>query len=197
MRTGTSLRGKVDALVIGASAGGVEALSALLPALTPAMGIAVIVVLHLPPTRDSLLVDLFAPRCALAVAEAQDKTPIQPGCLYFAPPNYHLLVDEGPRLALSVDEAVNYSRPSIDVMFESAAQVYGERLMGLLLTGANDDGASGLQAIRAAGGVTAAQDPQEAYCAYMPQAAIARGAVQHVLDLAGIVGLLNTLEPTP
>jgi two-component system, chemotaxis family, protein-glutamate methylesterase/glutaminase len=197
MQAGAALRGRIDALVIGASAGGVEALSVLLPALTPAMGIAVVVVLHLPPSRDSLLVDLFAPRCALDVAEAQDKMPLEAGHLSFAPPNYHLLVDEGPQLALSVDEPVNYSRPSIDVLFESAAAVYGERLAGLVLTGANGDGARGLAAVRAAGGTTLAQDPAEAPCASMPEAAIARGAVQHVLNLAGIARLLKTLEPSP
>lgn len=197
MQAGAALRGRIDALVIGASAGGVEALSVLLPALTPAMGIAVVVVLHLPPSRDSLLVDLFAPRCALDVAEAQDKMPLEAGHLYFAPPNYHLLVDEGPQLALSVDEPVNYSRPSIDVLFESAAAVYGERLAGLVLTGANGDGARGLAAVRAAGGTTLAQDPAEAACPYMPEAAIACGAVQHVLNLAGIARLLKTLELAP
>src|ERR1700754_4734396 len=99
----TSLQGKIDALVIGASAGGVDALSELLPALTPRMGVAVLVVLHLPPTRNSLLVELFAPRCSLRVTEAQDKEPIHAGVIYFAPPDYHLLVDEGPQCALSAD----------------------------------------------------------------------------------------------
>jgi two-component system, chemotaxis family, protein-glutamate methylesterase/glutaminase len=188
------LHESIDALVIGASAGGVEALSVLLPALTPRMQVAVLVVLHLPPTRNSLLVELFAPRCALRVTEAQDKEPMQTGTIYFAPPDYHLLVEDGPQLALSADEAVNYSRPSIDVTFESAAIVFGSRLVGIVLTGANDDGARGLKAIGDAGGTTVVQDPTEALCAYMPQAAIARAHADHVLPLQGIAGLLRTLE---
>lgn len=189
-----ALRDGIDALVIGASAGGVEALSMLLPALTPRMHVAVLVVLHLPPTRNSLLVELFAPRCALRVTEAQDKEPMQTGTIYFAPPDYHLLVEDGPHLALSADEAVNYSRPSIDVTFESAAIVFGSRLVGIVLTGANDDGARGLKAIGDAGGTTVVQDPSEALCAYMPEAAIARAGAHHVLSLSGIAGLLRTLE---
>ena len=189
-----SLRGKIDALVIGASAGGVEALSLLLPALTPGMRVAVLVVLHLPPTRNSLLVELFAPRCALRVTEAQDKEPMQTGTIYFAPPDYHLLVEDGPQLALSADEAVNYSRPSIDVTFESASIVFGARLAGIVLTGANDDGARGLKAIGNAGGTMVVQDPGEALCAYMPQAAIAHTRAPHVLPLAGIATLLRTLQ---
>jgi two-component system chemotaxis response regulator CheB len=186
----------IEAVVIGASAGGIDALSVLLPALTPGMRVAVLVVLHLPPKRNSLLVELFAPRCALRVTEAQDKEPVEAGVIYFAPPDYHLLVDEGPQLALSADAAVNFSRPSIDVLFESAAVVYGGCLLGIVLTGANGDGAAGLAAIREAGGITAAQDPAEAVCPSMPQAAIARGAVDHVLTLHGIVALLKTLGPT-
>lgn len=194
MGTPPSILRDIDALVIGASAGGVEALSVLLPALTPGMRVTVLVVLHLPPTRNSLLVELFAPRCALRVTEAQDKEPMQTGTIYFAPPDYHLLVEDGPQIALSADEPVNYSRPSIDVTFESAAIVFGTRLAGIVLTGANDDGARGLKAIGDAGGTTMVQDPKEALCAYMPEAAIARARADHVLPLSGMAHLLRTLQ---
>ncbi len=191
-------RGRVDAIVIGASAGGVEALMALLPALPPDLPAAVFVVLHLPRDRDSLLVDIFRPRCALRVLEAQDKDAVTKGSVYFAPPDYHLLVDRDaqgrPQLALSVDEAVNYSRPSIDVLFESAADVYRARLMGIVLTGGNQDGAAGLEAVRRAGGITVVQDPQTAQVSLMPASALARGPVDFVLSLGDMAGLMNMLH---
>jgi len=160
-----------DAVVIGASAGGVEALSLLLPALDPQAPVAYFIVLHLPRYRPSLLTEVFNPKCALPVVEAEDKVPIVPGTVYFAPPDYHLLVDEGPAIALSVDDPVLFSRPSIDVLFQSAADHYGARLMGIALTGANEDGAQGLAAIAQAGGETIVQDPAEAASPTLPRAA--------------------------
>ncbi|HET7794983.1 MAG TPA: chemotaxis protein CheB [Rhizobacter sp.] len=188
------LRRPVDAIAIGTSAGGVEALSVLLPALKPGLAAAVMVVLHLPRERPSLLVEIFMPRCALPVREAQDKEPVQPGHLYFAPADYHLLVDEGPCLSLSVDEPVHFSRPSIDVLFESAADIYGERLLGIVLTGANQDGAEGLATIHRLGGITVVQEPDSAYAPLMPQSALRCGPVDHVLPLEGIADLLRALN---
>jgi len=193
MNTIASLAGRVDAVVIGTSAGGVEALSRLLPALPRAAPAAVFVVLHLPRERPSLLVDIFAHRCEMAVREASDKEPVEAGTIYFAPPDYHLLVDEGPQLALSSDELVNFSRPAIDVLFESAADEYGERLLGIVLTGGNQDGAAGLQAVRAAGGMTIVQQPETAQVPYMPELALERGEVDYVLTLEQIAALLGTL----
>ena len=186
----------IAALALGASAGGVEALSRILRALPADWPVAVLVVLHLPRDRPSLLVELFAPRCAVRLAEATDKLPIVPGTAYFAPPDYHFLVEAGapgepPHAALSIDEAVQFSRPSIDVLFESAADVYGARLAGALLTGANADGTAGLAAIRRAGGVTLAQDPDEAYASAMPAAARDAGVVDFLLPLDGIVHWLQ------
>lgn len=192
-----SLHGRVDAVAIGASAGGVEALSALLPALPARARAAVLVVLHLPRERPSLLPEIFAAKCALPCREAEDKAPVEPGVVCFAPPDYHLLVDEGPRLALSADEPVNFSRPSIDVLFESAAEVYGGRLAGIVLTGGNADGAAGLAAIHAAGGITIVQHPDTAQASLMPTSALQRSPVDHVLDLAGIAALLRTLDAEP
>lgn len=188
------LAGRVDALVIGASAGGVEALSLLLTALPATLSFPVFIVLHMPRDRPSLLAPLFGPRCAVPIREAEDKEPVVPGTVYFAPPDYHLLLDAGPVLALSVDDPVNYSRPSIDVLFESASDLYGTRLAGMILTGANEDGATGLAAVRDAGGVTIVQDPDTAFAATMPAAALRRGAADFILPLAGIADLLRTLE---
>src|SRR5450830_466422 len=187
-----AITGPFDAIVIGASAGGVEALSLLLPSL-PAQAPAVLVVLHLPRDRPSLLVNLFAPKCAMHVCEAQDKEPILPGTIYFAPPDYHLLVDDGPQVALSADEPVNFSRPAIDVLFETAADYYRERLLGIVLTGGNHDGAAGLQAIRATGGTSLVQQPDDAQSSYMPEQAIKLGAVDGILPLHEMAALLHAV----
>ena len=189
-----SLNRPVDGVVIGASAGGVEALSVLLPALPSGLWASLFIVLHLPRERPSLLVEIFTPRCARPVREAQDKEPVEPGTIYFAPPDYHLLLDKGPRLALSADEPVNFSRPSIDVLFESAADVYRERLLGVILTGANEDGASGLEAVHRAGGVTVVQEPASAQAPLMAAAALKRSTPDFVLPLDQIAGLLGRLE---
>jgi two-component system chemotaxis response regulator CheB len=184
---------RIDAVVIGASAGGIEALSILLPALPERLRAAVLIVLHLPRERPSLLVELFQPKCAVPVQEAQDKEPIARGTVYFAPPDYHLLVDDGPQLALSADEPVHYSRPSIDVLFESAALWYRHRLLGIILTGANEDGAAGLAAVHQSGGTTVVQQPETAHASVMVESALKRSPVDLVLTLEEIAGLLRTL----
>lgn len=185
------------AIVVGGSAGGIDALLELLPALPATLQAAVLVVLHLPRDRRSLLVEIFQPRCALPLREAQDKDAITPGSVSFAPPDYHLLVDGGPQsphVGLSVDPPLHFSRPSIDVLFESAADHYGPRLVGILLSGANEDGVHGLQTIQAAGGLTIVQDPASACMPTMPQAAIAAVAVDHILPPEGIATLLADLH---
>ena len=185
---------RFDAIAIGTSAGGVEALSRLLPALPKGLDAAVFVVLHLPRHRPSLLAEIFAPRCALPVREALDKEPVQPGTVYLAPPDYHLLVDAGPQIALSTDEPVQYSRPSVDVLFESAADVYGARLLGIILTGGNEDGAAGLAAVRRAGGMTLVQQPAEALAPQMPAAALALGPADRVATLEEMARFLGALD---
>jgi two-component system chemotaxis response regulator CheB len=193
VRDAEALRGRIDAIVIGASAGGVDALSILLPALTLGLRASLFVVVHLPRERPSLLVEIFAPKCALHVKEAEDKMRVDPGTVYFAPPDYHLLIDKGPQLALSIDEPVHFSRPSIDVLFESAADIYAERLMGIILTGANEDGAAGLAAIHRSGGVTIVQEPDSAQVPLMVLSALERTPVDFVLSLKNIAALLQTL----
>lgn len=189
-----SLTWRVDAVAIGTSAGGVEALSVLLPALPKGMRAAVFIVLHLPRERPSMLVDIFQPKSAVPVREAEDKEPVQPGTVYFAAPDYHLLIEKGPQIALSADEPVHHSRPSIDVLFESGAEVYGERLLGMILTGTNQDGASGLEMVHLAGGHTVVQRPDTALASFMAEAALKRGPADLVLSLDEIASLLRTLE---
>lgn len=183
----------VDAVAIGTSAGGIEALSVLLPALPGTLRPPVFVVLHLTPAKPSLLVEIFGRKCRRPVREAEDKSPVEPGVVYFAPPDYHMLIDDGPVLSLAADEAVNFSRPSIDVLFESAADVYGAGLLGIILTGASHDGAAGLAAVQAAGGLTVVQDSAEAYASAMTDAAVRRSAVDRVMTLKQIADVLRGL----
>jgi two-component system chemotaxis response regulator CheB len=189
----------VAAVVIGASAGGVEALGLLLPALDARCRAAVLIVIHLPRERPSLLKNLYVARCALPICEVEDKQEVAPGTVYFAPPDYHMLIEchDGapPSLALSVDEPVHHSRPSIDVLFESAAECWGDKLMAVILTGANEDGARGLAAVAAAGGLTVVQQPAEALAPTLPSAAVRTGAAQQVLPVAGIRELFTQLVP--
>jgi two-component system chemotaxis response regulator CheB len=184
---------EVQAVVIGASAGGIQALTELLPAFRAHTAAAILVVLHIPRDRPSLLTEVFAPKCALAVCEAQDKEPVASGTVYFAPSNYHLLVDEGPQLALSADDLVHHSRPSIDVLFESAAAIYGRRLLGVILTGANEDGAEGLAAVHDAGGITVVQEPETAQAATMVLSAMELRPPDYVLPLERIAELFRTV----
>jgi two-component system chemotaxis response regulator CheB len=192
---GVSISRQIDAVVIGASAGGVEALSVLLPAVPSSAKAAFLIVLHLPRDRPSLLAEIFSRKCALPVREAEDKESVAPGTVYFAPSNYHLLVDRGPQLALSADELVHHSRPSIDVLFESAAHVYGNRLLGVILTGANEDGAAGLAAVHEGGGITVAQQPESARSPQMILSALKLRPADLVLPLDGIAALFETLTP--
>ena len=182
------------AIVIGGSAGSIEVLGVLLAALPASLRAAVLVVLHLPRERPSLLCKIFQRRCALPLREAQDKEPIESGTLYFAPPDYHMLVDTGPALALSVDPPVHYTRPSIDVLFESAADAYRHQLIGIVLSGANQDGARGLAAVHAQGGLCLVQEPASAAMRTMPEAAQQRTAGCQALDPQGLAALLTALH---
>jgi two-component system chemotaxis response regulator CheB len=188
--------GSAKAVVIGASAGAVEALSRILPALPANYGAPIMIVVHVPPNKGSVLADLFATKCAIAVREAEDKEPARPGTVYFAPADYHLLVEDDGCLSLSNDEPVHYSRPSIDVLFESAADAYGPHLIGVLLTGANQDGAKGLGAVARAGGEAIVQDPDEAFARAMPEAGLAMRPDARVLSLHDIASYLRGVGKT-
>jgi two-component system chemotaxis response regulator CheB len=172
-----------EAIVIGASAGAFEALSSLLPGLAADYPLPILIVVHLPPDNSSLFAELFRARCAIQVREAEDKEPIKLGVAYFAPPDYHLLVEDDRRLSLSGDEPVLFSRPSIDVLFESAADAYHCGLIGVVLTGANSDGAQGLKAVVEAGGAAIVQSPGSAYATAMPEAAIRACPEARILPL--------------
>ncbi|TCM16156.1 two-component system chemotaxis response regulator CheB [Novosphingobium sp. PhB165] len=178
------------AVVIGASAGAIQALSEVLPALPPTFPLPILIVVHIPADGGNMLAPLFAGKCRIAVREAEDKEPVLGGTAYFAPPDYHLLVEAGGTLSLSSDEAVLHSRPAIDVLFESAADAYGGALVGIVLTGANQDGAAGLRAIAQAGGIVLVEDPSIAYADAMPLAALSECPEARVLSLAGIADFL-------
>lgn len=164
--------GLEGAVAIGGSAGAVQALLQILPALPADYPLPVLIVVHVPPGRQNALVPLFNDRSRIAVKEAEDKEPAQAGVVYFAPSDYHLLVESDGALSLSSDELVNMSRPAIDVLFESAADAFGPQLTAVVLTGANADGAEGLRAVVAAGGSAVVEDPQTAFAPAMPEAAL-------------------------
>jgi two-component system chemotaxis response regulator CheB len=185
---------EIQAIAIGASAGGVDALAILLEALPERFKPAILVVVHIPGDRPSMLADLFGASCRLPVREALDKEPVAPGTIYFAPPDYHLLVEKDKSLSLSHDAPVAFSRPSIDVLFESAALAYGPALLGIVLTGANSDGADGLAAVRRAGGHAWVQEPKDAVAGAMPSAAIARAGADLVVPMRDMAERLVQLH---
>jgi two-component system chemotaxis response regulator CheB len=184
----------VDAIVVGASAGGVEALLKIFSGVRPGFRLPIITVLHVPEERRSQLAQVFQARLPIRVKEADDKEDIAPGTLYFAAPGYHLSVEADLSLSLSQEDRVFHSRPSIDILFESAADAYGKRLAGVLLTGANNDGAVGLSRIKLGGGMTVIQDPDHAQARAMPEAALALHEPDYLLPLNDIGQLLVELE---
>jgi two-component system, chemotaxis family, protein-glutamate methylesterase/glutaminase len=179
-------------VVIGASTGGLHALGSVLGALPAGLAAPVVLVQHRGAGGPDLLAGLLRRRTPLGVREAEDKAPLRPGCALLAPAGYHLLVEEG-HVALSTDAAVRFSRPSVDLALESAAVAYGPAAVGVVLTGANDDGARGLRALRAAGGFAVVQDPAGAERPEMPRAAIAAAAPQAVVALEEIGPLIERL----
>ncbi len=184
-----------EIVAIGASWGGLHAVGTLLEGLGPGFGAPVVVAQHRSPTDDQeLLAELLARRSGLPVADADDKDALIPGRVILAPPGYHLLVEDGS-VALSCEDLVQFSRPSIDVLFQSVAEEYGERAIGVVLTGANEDGACGLEEIARRGGHTVVQDPASSERPEMPRAALARVAPDAVLRLESIAGHLQSLCP--
>ena len=185
---------RIEAVVIGGSAGGVDALVTLLPAIPAGYTLPVVCILHLPGDRESRLAELFDDRLPVPVREAADKAPLVPGTVYFAGSGYHLSVEQDRTFSLSCEPPVAFARPALDVLMESAADAYGPGLAGILLTGANHDGAEGMAAIHAGGGFTVVQDPQDAQVPTMPQEALRRFKPHLVLPLAAIHALLPMLE---
>lgn len=183
-----------QAIVIGASVGALDALSRILPTFPENYPYAVLVVVHIPSDKNSLMASLFSSRCRMKVKEAEDKELIQASTIYFAPPDYHLLVETDFHLSLSNEEPVLYSRPSIDVLFESAADAYGDSLVGVILTGANQDGANGLKAVCAAGGKAFVQSPETAEGVAMPEAALRACPTALAMPLDQIASALNAFD---
>lgn len=183
-----------ELVAIGASAGGVEAVSQLLSALPKDFEPAVLIVLHLPPQGPNALASVFSRKCAIPVKEAEDKEPVSGGTVYVAPADYHLLVEPDRSLSLSRDEARHYSRPSIDMLFESAALAYRKRVLAILLTGANEDGAQGMKQIGECGGRAWVQDPAQAFSATMPEAAIQLSDPERVMGLSEMADCLKQLN---
>jgi len=179
-----------EAIVIGGSSGALDALSIILPALPAAFTIPIAIVVHVPQNRPSLLADVLGARCALRVREVEDKEPVAGGTVFVAPPNYHLLIERQRTFALSIDAPIHYSRPAIDVLFESAAEAYGERLLAVLLAGANEDGAHGVRRVKAMGGTVVVQEPSSTHAPEMPNAALRSASVDSALAPPGIAAFL-------
>jgi two-component system chemotaxis response regulator CheB len=184
---------RVQAIVIGASAGAVETLQHLLPILSPVLRVPAVVVVHVPPRRPSMLPELFGSLCDGPVREPVDKQPVAAGTIWFAPADYHLMIERDHTFALSIDAPVNFSRPSLDVLFESAADAYGAQLAAVVLTGGSEDGAEGARKIRRGGGIVLVQDPDEAPMRIMPEAAIRSADPQLVGPVAKIAETLRGL----
>jgi two-component system chemotaxis response regulator CheB len=182
-----------ELIVMGTSLGGLAALTTVLAQLPGTLSVPLVIVQHRGLGGESGLVTLLADRTALSVVDAEDKMPLEPQHAYLAPPDYHLLIEDRGHLALSTDPPVRSARPSIDVLFESAARTYGPRVVGVVLTGASADGADGLRAIKERGGRAVIQDPATAECSTMPSAALATTPVAAVLHLGDIADYLTAL----
>ncbi|HLN94305.1 MAG TPA: chemotaxis protein CheB [Flavobacterium sp.] len=180
-------------LVIGGSAGSLDILLQIVPKLEP-VSFPIVIVLHRRNSEDLALEELMEIKSALPVAEVEDKTRLLPGHVYLAPADYHLLFEKSGFLSLDDSERIHFSRPSIDVSFESAADAYGPTVVGLLLSGANADGSKGLEAIRKAGGHTVAQDPVTAEVPLMPRMAIEAGWVETIVRNENLVDYIHQLD---
>lgn len=181
------------AVVMGVSTGGVAALKTLLGALPADFPIPLLIATHITPDADDGLAVLLDTVCPIRVKEADEQELMIPATVYLAPANYHLLVERSGNLALSIDPPVNFARPSVDVLFESAAEVYGPALIGIILTGAGYDGSKGLLKIQMSGGLTIVQNPADAEMDSMPRSALQLLKADHVVQLTEIPGLLLRL----
>jgi two-component system, chemotaxis family, protein-glutamate methylesterase/glutaminase len=180
-------------LVIGGSAGSLDVILKVLPHLDETMKLAIVIVLHRKSGGDYSLSDLLSSRTRIKMKEIEDKQALEEGCIYIAPPDYHLLFEKDRTLSLDYSEKVNYSRPSIDVSFESASEIFGSSLTCLLLSGANADGVKGLSTVKQNGGQVTAQDPATADSPFMPQQAILNVPIDKVLNITEMAAFINAL----
>ena len=183
-----------EAIVIGVSSGGMSALKILSSSLPMHFNIPIIIVQHLSAHSDGHWIKLLNEKSQLNIKEADEKDTIEKGYIYIAPPNYHLLIEKDKTFSLTIDERVNFARPSIDVLFESAAEAYTNKLIGIVLTGSNSDGTKGIKRIKDCGGLAIIQDPKTAESEYMPKSAIAAIVSDYILPLEDIIELLIQLD---
>jgi two-component system chemotaxis response regulator CheB len=183
----------IELVIIGGSSGSLDAILKILPKLRAGFSVPLIVVMHRNISSDSVLEEVLASRTHLKVVEAEEKEMITPGYMYIAPPDYHLLIEKDHTLSLDYSEKINYSRPSIDVSFESAAEIYRERLACIVLSGANADGAKGVVYANNMGSKIIIQDPAEAIVPFMPEQAIVHTSINNVLSIREIILFLNAL----
>lgn len=188
----STINSEIQLVIFGGSAGSIDALLRILPALSPALPFPLVLVLHRMPAEDRTLEQLLALRAPMPLIAVEDKTKLLGGTLYVAPADYHLLFENTHEISLDGSEKVNYSRPSIDVSFESAAAVFKQRAIAVLLSGANSDGTLGMAAFKKMGAKTIAQNPKSAEVAFMPEAAIASGSIDKVLTPLQIAAYLNS-----
>jgi two-component system, chemotaxis family, protein-glutamate methylesterase/glutaminase len=188
---------KYEVVVIGGSAGSLEVVLNMVGAFQEHTNTTFIIVLHRKNDVQSILEELLSARTSIKVKEVEDKDPILPNNIYIAPPNYHLLIEDEKIFSLDCSEKVHFSRPSIDITFESVAQVYGTRAIGVLLSGANADGAEGLAKIKRGGGYTIVQDPSSSDVSYMPEQAIKLKAFDKILHAEEIAEFINRLISEP
>ena len=180
-------------VVIGGSAGSLKIVLYILAHLRPDFTIPLVIILHRKNDDSSILTEVLCRNSLLRVKEAEDKETIRPATVYLAPANYHLLIEKNHTFSLDASEKVNYSRPSIDVTFQTAAEAFGSGLTGIILSGANEDGTAGLRTIRKNKGTLIAQDPKDAYVPIMPQSAIDQGLADYIMPVKGITDFLNRI----
>jgi len=185
---------KYEAIVIGISSGGLNAMKIMFSLLPENFKTPVIIVQHISPHSENQWIQFLNDKSNLPLKEADEKEKIEQGIVYIAPPNYHLLIERDKTFSLTVDERVSFARPSIDVLFESAAEAYTSKLIGVVLTGSNSDGTNGIRRIQECGGLTVVQNPQTAESSYMPASAIAAIKPDYVLSLEEIVELLINID---
>jgi len=183
-----------EAIVIGVSSGGMNAMKILFSSLPMNFSIPIIIVQHISPRSDNQWIKLLNDKSNLHIKEADEKEKIEPGNIYISPPNYHLMIEKDKTFSLTIDERVNYARPSIDVLFESATEAYKNNLIGVVLTGSNNDGTKGIKRIQERGGLTIIQNPETAESSYMPASAIAAIKPDYILSLEDITELLIKID---
>ena len=185
---------KIRVVVIGTSAGGIDALKRILPSFQDSKNLSVAVVIHLPARGPNLIPELFKEICSFKVKEAESGESLQKGYIYFSPADYHLSLESNETLSLSSEEPLNFSRPSIDILFDSAAYSFGSKALGILLTGANNDGTTGLIKIQQWGGICLIQDPSEAEYPTMPASANKSMSANAIMNLKEIKTFLEELS---